>query len=187
MSVIAACATLLVGCGGSSSDVGTAPADDDELPTLVEIADVELEDHRPDLLATIGPPDAFRVTFVTVDGIDIRHDVWNYLELETRIDLVEGQIVLTGDLEPLPDGSWYPVHVDPTDFEAGMSSDDVRTRLAGIELEELEIDETPGGSALIGGQLLVTFSDDVIVSAESFPLVPDPDGLQTDLLEAVTP
>ena len=183
-------------CGGSSdgstsTDTSTDTSNDEtiELPSLAEVADVELEDHRADLLATLGPPQAFRISFVTIDGVDIRHDTWDYLELESRIDLIDGQIVLTADLEPVPDGTWYPVHVDPSDFEAGMSPDDVTARLVGVELQELDLSEVTdaGGTALVGGQLLVTFSDGVIVSAESFPLVPDPDGLQADLIEAVSP
>ena len=183
-----------IACGGSSdgpAGTGTpldeAPAS--EIPPLADVAAVELEDQRADLLAVFGPPQAFRVTFVTIDGVDVRHDTWDYLELESRIDLIDGQIVLTSDLEPTPDGTWYPIHVDPLDFEAGMSPDDVIAQLAGIELRAIDLTEVTdaGGTALVGGQLLVTFSDGIIVSAESFPLDPDPDGLLAAIIEAVTP
>lgn len=189
MAVVTLAAT---GCGGSSDDGAPADGTDEgglEVPTLAEIADVELEDQRADLLAVLGQPDAFRVTFVTVDGVAIRHDTWDYLALETRIDLVDGQVVLTSALDPIADGTWLPVHVDPGDFEAGMAPDDVRARLDGVELRDVDLSELTdaGGSALVGGQLLVTFSDDSIVSVETFPLEPDPDGLQADVIEAVTP
>lgn len=192
MVIVALVASAATGCGGSSGDdasTDTTSTDAGDVPTLADVADVELEDQRADLLAVLGQPDAFRVTFVTVDGVAIRHDTWDYLALETRIDLVDGQVVLTSALDPVADGTWLPAHVDPGDFEAGMTPDDVRARLDGVELRDVDLSELTGngGTALVGGQLLVTFADDAIVSVETFPLEPDPDGLQADVIEAVTP
>lgn len=189
---------LVAGCGGGDGGGGSdAPTGDAptggaaivDVPSLAEAMEVTLEDQRPDVRGVLGEPDAFRIALVPVEGGVVRHETWDYVELETRIDFVDGQIVLTADLEPVADGAWYPIHVDPSDFEAGMSPDDVRERLAGVELEELDLAEATGanGTALVGGQLFVTFTDGQLTSAESFMLAPDPDGLQAEVIEAVTP
>ena len=191
---MAVIAWTIASCGGSSGDDARVDEGTDDgpvldIPTFAEVTDVELDDERADLLGVLGVPEAFRIAFVPVEGTVVRRETWDYLSLEARIDLVDGRIVLTSDLEPVADGAWYPVHVDPTDFRDGMSPDDVRAQLAGVELRDVDLSEATGagGTALVGGQLLVTFSDGEIVTVETFPLVPDPDGLQQDLIEAVTP
>ena len=203
MRLVGLVAVLAVGtsaCGGSNGGDGGGVVDDGadgvldrapavDVPSLDEALASDVDDQRDDVRRVLGGPDAFRVAFVPVTGGVVRYETWDYLELETRIDFVDGAIALTADLEPLPDGSWFPHHVDPSDFVQGMSAADVGEQLAGIELQELDLSEVVDGdgTALVGGQLLVTFSDDVIVTAESFPLVPDPTGMHADLVEAVTP
>jgi hypothetical protein len=194
-SVIGVVAVLTMGvsaCGGSSGDealIDDAATQHTDVPDLAEALATDVDDQRGDVRAVLGGPDAFRVAIVPVDDGVVRHETWDYLDLATRIDFVDGQIVLTAELEAIDDGAWYPLHVDPSDFEAGMTRADVRARLDGVELHDLDLSEVvdPGGTALVGGQLFVTFSDDSLVTAQSFPLVPDPDGLQAQLVAAVTP
>jgi hypothetical protein len=180
--------TLGAGCGG---DEATEPAASGapEPPDLATAMAVELDDQRPDILATLGGPDAFRLAFVPVEGGTVRHEIWDYLELGTRLEFVDGELVFTTELEPPEDGAWYPVHLAPSEFAAGMSPEDVREQLAGVDLEEVDLSEATGegGLALVGGQVLIAFAGDELVAVETFPLVPDPDSEFEDVLEAVTP
>jgi hypothetical protein len=149
----------------------------------------EVDDQRPDILAALGGPDAFRLAFVPVEGGTVRHEIWDYLELGTRLEFVDGELVFTAELEPLEGDAWYPVHLSPTEFTEGMSPAVVREQLDGVALEEVDLSEATGegGLALVGGQVLVAFADGVLVAVETFPLVPDPDGEFDQVLEAVTP
>ena len=189
VGLVAAASLLTVTACGGGSDEGTSTSTSrEDLPSLQEALTGDLDDHRGDIERVLGQPDAFRVTFVPVDGGVVRRESWDYLELETRIDFVDGSIAFTGDLEPSADGTWYAHHVAPGDFEQGMTPSEVRAQLAGLELEELDLsDVVDEGTALVGSQLLVAFSGGEIVSAESFALAPDPDGQLAQLIETVTP
>lgn len=185
---VAASLVTVAACGGGSDGGTSTPVPPEDLPSLQEALVGDLEDHRDDIERVLGEPDAFRVVFVPIDGGVVRRESWDYLEFETRIDFVDGSIAFTGDLEPSADGTWYPHQVAPGDFEQGMSPQDVRVQLAGLELEELDLSSVVDeGTALVGSQLLVAFSAGEIVSAESFAFAPDPDGQLAQLIETVTP
>lgn len=187
VGVVGLALVALAACGGSGGDDATSG--DDDVITLSEAMSTELEDQRPSLMQVLGEPQAFRIVFVPVEGAVMRHETWDYLELGSRFDFVDGQLVLTADIDPAPDGSWLPGHISPTDFEAGMSPDDVRTQLEGVELEDVDLAEVAGegATAMVGGQLLVTFTDGELTSVETFLLEPDADGLFDATIEAVTP
>ncbi len=185
---LAAGSGLGAACGGSDGS-GPAASGVPEIPDVSTAMATPLDDQRPEIRATLGGPDAFRLAFVPVEGGTVRHEVWDYLELGTRLEFVDGELVFTADLEPLEGDAWYPVHLDPAEFVAGMTPGEVRAQLAGVALEELDLSEATGdgGFALVGGQVLIAFAGDQLVAVETFPLVPDPDGELDDLLEAVTP
>ncbi len=196
------------GCGGSgggddvtgAGDVAEVSAADevadsavggdvDDVITLEDAMATPIDDLRPNLMALVGEPQAFRIVFVpTALGV-VRHETWDYLELGSRFDFIDGQLVLMADIDHAGDGAWYPGHLSPTDFEEGMDRDEVRAQLAGVELQEVDLAEVTGegGTALVGGQLLVTFMDDVLASVETFVLEPDAQGDYDELIAAVTP
>ena len=171
---------LMAACGGDGD--GAAPIDfdvgEDAGTEAVGVegagAGIVLEDRRPDLLAELGGPDAFVVAADEVDGTLVRFESWMYYETATQIDLVDGEILWSVELEPLPDGTLYPLWYDPAEFVLLMSMEEVRSGLGGVELVEVLLDDeaVPSGVFLAGDQLLLGFVDDQLVYVETYPLSP---------------
>lgn len=158
---------LAAACGGGEPIDFGAGADEAG-------ADVVSEDRRPDLLAELGGPDAFVVSADEIDGTVVRFESWRYYEAATQVDLVDGEILWNVDIEPLPEGTLYPLWYDPTAFALLTSMEEVLSGLGDIELVEVALDdeEVPSGVLLAGDQLLLGFVDDQLVYVETFPLSP---------------
>ena len=139
--------------------------------------DTDTEDRRPDLQAELGGPDAFVVTVDEVGGRAVRFESWMYYEAATQIDMVDGEVLWTIDVEPLPDGTLYPLQYDPGEFILLASMSDVQAGLVDVDLVEVSVGEevVPGGVFLAGDQLLLGFVDDRLVYVETFPLAPEGD------------
>ena len=172
---------LVAACGGGGD--GATPIDFDASEgaateaagTEAVGAGIALEDRRPDLLAELGGPDAFVVTADEIDGTVVRFESWMYYEAATQIDLVDGEILWSVEIGPLPDGTLYPLWYDPAEFELLTSMEEVRSGLGDVELVEVALDDeaVPSGMFLAGDQLLLGFVDDQLVYVETFPLSPD--------------
>jgi len=121
----------------------------------------------------MGSPDAFVITVDEVDGVLVRAESWLYYEVATQIDLLDGEILWTVELEPLASGALYPLWFEPAQFDLLASTEDVRSGLADVELEEIGIEDEAfeSGLFLAGEQLLLGFVDDQLVYVETFPLV----------------
>jgi len=143
--------------------------------SLEEALAVSPEDRRQDILSQLGPPDAFSLEWQELEGRQVRWEEWSYFDFLSRFDFVDGELLWTLDIDPAPDGSIYAHAYDPLAFEAGLSLDEVRTRLPDISLTELPLDEAdiPGGVMVAGDQILLGFDHDELVYVQTFMLAPE--------------
>jgi hypothetical protein len=178
MAVVAA--TLQIACnaastlqkGSSDQDLDAALAQQMSLHDALQVAP---EDARPEIVDQLGPPDAFTVTMQEVEGQMVRQEEWAYFDEATRIDFVDGSLVWTVDIEPVPEGSLLASYYDPLAFQARMSLDEVRALLPGQDLAVVDLAEAdmPGGVAVAGDQILLGFDQDQLVYVQTFALAPE--------------
>jgi hypothetical protein len=50
----------------------------------------EVVDDRPGVLETLGRPDAFDISIVLVEGVEVKLESWRYYQFGTRVDFVDG-------------------------------------------------------------------------------------------------
>ena len=154
------------------------PADPEDLQAALA---AEVVDDRPGVLATLGRPDAFDISFVAVEGGQVRMESWRYYQFGTRVDFVDGEAVWTMEIEPVPAGTLFAAWYDPMDFEAGMSAAEASRVIAaaspaGAAPERIDLaeggEDLAGGSALVGDQILVGLYEDRVVYVETVALAP---------------
>lgn len=166
------------GCNLPSAAETTKPAEMREPAepemSLEEAVAVQPEDRRPTVLEEMGAPDAFTITFQELEGTVVRWEEWSYFDFDSRFDFLDGELVWTVELEPMPDGSIYAHFYDPRDFDAYMSVGAVRQLLVDQELVEIDLAEgdIPGGLILAADQILLGFDTDRLVYVETFALAP---------------
>lgn len=168
---------LLAGCnypGIKRQTDSTASFPEGEL-SLAEALAVAPEDRRPAILAAMGAPDAFSISFDTLEGQVVRSESWSYFDYGQRLDFIDGELLWTAELEPVPDGSLYAHWYTPESFSAQMSSAEARSLLAGQSLEAIDLAEggAEGGLLLVGDQILLGFEQDRLVYVETLILSPD--------------
>lgn len=132
-------------------------------------------DRRPELLAHLGSPDAWLVTADEVDGELVRFESWMYHEAATQIDLVDGEILWSVHIDPLPGGTLYPLAYRPDQFALLSSPDEIGSAFPDLRLEKVELEDesVPGAMFLVGEQLLLGFVEDRLVYAEAMTLAPE--------------
>jgi hypothetical protein len=117
-------------------------------------------DDRPGILANLGRPDAFRITFETLNSKQVRYEEWSYFDDKTEVDFIDGTLVSTVKIDPLPDGSIFASDIDPQSFQADTSMEDVKALFPDQQL--LEVDATqvgvPGGVVLAGQRILLVLT-----------------------------
>jgi len=143
--------------------------------TLEEALNTPAEDHRVRVLELMGPPDTFRLTFQELEGTDVRWEEWAYYDLGARFDFVDGQLLWTVDLEPVPDLAIYAHLYDPREFTADMSPAEAKALLADQVLSDMDLAEgdIPGGLMMGADQLMLGFDQERLVYAESYYLAPE--------------
>jgi hypothetical protein len=174
-----ACILLVASCSSPSRDADsvdeerTAP----EAPSLEEAMLVQSEDRRQTVLNEMGAPDVFSIRFEELEGQVVRWESWSYFDFDSAFDFVDGELLWTIDVEPVPDGSIYAHFYDPRDFQAYMSVAQVRSLLEGQELEQVDLSEgdIAGGLLLAGDQIMLGFDQDRLVFVETFLLAPSED------------
>ncbi len=138
-------------------------------------------DHRPRVLETLGPPDAFDISILEVEGGQIRKESWRYYQYGTRVDFVDGEAVWTVAIEPVPEGTIFAAWYDPLDFKTGMTGDEIirliaSTSPAGAEPEWIDLsqggEDLAGGATLIGDQIIVGLYEERLVYVETIALMP---------------
>ena len=140
--------------------------------SLEEALAIPPEDRRETVLTEMGAPDTFTLKFEELEGSVVRWEEWSYFEFDSRFDFIDGELIWTVELEPMPDGSIYAHFYDPYDFRAYMSEAEVRALLGDQELTEIDLTEgdIAGGLALAGDQILMGFDHDRLVYVETFAL-----------------
>lgn len=143
--------------------------------SLEEALAVEPEDRRETVLELMGPPDAFRITFQELEGSVVRMEEWSYFDALTRFDFIDGELLWTVELEPVPDGTLYAHRYDPRNFTAYMSTSQVTALLEDQELERVDLTEADieAGLIMAGDQILLGFDDDRLVYVQTFILIPE--------------
>ena len=142
---------------------------------------IAAQDERSELLARLGRPDVFTISDQEVEGGRVRYEAWQYDQFGLQVDLVDGAILWTMDIDPGPAGSIYPAWYGPLDFELGSSPDTVMKLAAElspggqpptlIDLAEGG-DELSGVLMLAGDQILFGFQDGRLVYVETVALTP---------------
>jgi hypothetical protein len=163
-SVILLSTLLIISCSSVSSltELTNSDQPSSDQMTLAEALATEPEDRRPTVLEELGAPDAFSIRFDTVEGQVVRWESWSYFDFGHSFDFVDGELLWTVELDPIPDGSLYAHFYVPDDFQPHMSTAEVRELLPGQSLVEVDLSEgdIEGGLALAGDQILLAFDQD---------------------------
>jgi hypothetical protein len=140
--------------------------------SLEEALAVPVEDRRPRVLEEMGAPDTFTIKFEALEGQVVRWEEWSYFDFNARFDFVDGELLWTVDLEPVPEDTLYAHFYDPREFEADMSEAQVRALLADQDLVSLPMNDAdvPEGMLLAGDQIVMGFDKDRLVYVETFAL-----------------
>jgi hypothetical protein len=163
---------MLAGIACNLTSVMSPPA---QAPmTLDQALAVTPRDDRPAILKQMGRPDAFRITFETLDAKPVRSEEWSYFDDKTRLDFINGTLVTTVAIEGVPDGTIFASYYDPQSFTAFMPAAAVKTLLAGQQLLEENATQVgvPGGVVVAGRQILLGFDHGQLVSVETLALTP---------------
>ena len=140
--------------------------------TLDQALAVTPRDDRPEILKRMGRPDAFKITFETLGSKVVRYEQWSYFDDQACMDFMNGTLVSTEKLDPLPDGSIFASEYNPQSFQAGMSPQDVTSLMGDTQLAQLDTaDEgVTGGLVMAGQQILLGFDQGQLVYVETLVL-----------------
>ena len=159
-----------------------SPVSEEDLNDLQAALDAEVVDHRSEVVDYLGFPDAFDIAIVEVEGGSVRRESWRYFQYGTRVDFVDGEAVLTVEIEPVPEGTLFAAWYDPRAFEAGMTVEEVSQLIreaspADAAAEQLSLspggEDLVGGEVLVGDQIMVGFYEGRLVYVETVGLVPE--------------
>ena len=172
ITVVLLGAALALGCNVSGGPAPTAeptPSPSAEGMSLTAALAIAPDDGRPTVLDKLGPPDAFSLRFDELEGQSVRWETWSYFDFGTRFDFVDGELLWTVALEPVPDGAIYAHFYVPDDFRSGMTIAQVKALLDDQILDEIDLSDVDleGGVALAGDQILLGFQDDRLVFVET--------------------
>ncbi|MBN1318149.1 MAG: hypothetical protein JXA42_21890 [Anaerolineales bacterium] len=158
------------------------PLSDEQTARLKQALHSEVEDQRSELLRLLGRPDAFSLVEVLVEDEPVRRESWFYFRYLTRIDLVDGQAVMTVDLEETPVETIFPAWYDPLTFPKGMSGREAiqqagKASPAGAVPTQIDSsglgEELAGGEMWVGDQIVLGIFDGRLVYVETVPLFPE--------------
>ena len=143
--------------------------------SLAQALAVTPVDNRPGILKQLGEPDAFTISFEDLNGKTVREDEWSYFDDQTRVDFVDGTLVWTLTIDPMPDTTLYASLFDPLAFNPQMTPDDARTLFPDQMLLEVDTADNgyPGGLVLAGSQIVMGFDQGHLVYVETFALAPE--------------
>ena len=160
-----------------------------EAITLSQALAVSPEDRRPTVLDELGIPDAFSIRFEELEGQVVRWESWSYFDFGHAFDFVDGELLWTVELEPIPDASLYAHFYAPDDFRPHMSTAEVRELLVWQSLAEIDLSEgeIEDGVILAGDQILLGFDNDRLVYVETLILTPAESGRLAGPLPTPTP
>lgn len=175
--ITASLACNMPGVGGESET-------SEDLEDFQAVLTSEVIDDRPGVLEYLGVPDAFDISIVKVEGVEVRMESWCYFQFATRVDFVDGEAVWTVEIDPMPEGTIFAAWYDPLSFETGMTGAEVSQVVAdaspaGATPQVIDLSEggedLAGGLALIGDQIMIGLSGDRLVYVETVAMVPTGD------------
>jgi len=128
-------------------------------------------DDRPEVLGYLGRPDAFTISIVVAENVNVRMESWRYYQFGTRVDFVDGEAAWTMEIDPAPDGAIFPAWFDPRAFQEGMTTAEAARAAAaaspaGAEPEMIHVasggEELEGSVCQVGDQIVIGLQDDRI-------------------------
>jgi hypothetical protein len=133
------------------------------------------EDNRPEIMRQMGSPDAFTLTFEQLNGQTVRQEEWSYFDDKTRFDFVDGSLLWTVAIQPMPDATIFASTYDPQDFKPDMTLKNVQALLfpQALVIEDTAANGIPGGQMVAGDQILLGFDHDQLVYVQTFPSMPE--------------
>lgn len=171
------------------SNLRTTKDDSDaqnELAELQEALKIDLIDHRPEVYAYLGRPDAFDIAVIEVEGVLVRMESWRYYQYGTQVDFVDGSAIWVVEIDPMPEGTIFAAWYDPMAFFDGItgtSAIQIATDASPDNMAPQIIDLAEGGEDLVGGyalvgdQIVIGLFQDQVVYVETIAFVPE-GGLQ---------
>ena len=167
-------------CNLPISGIGLSPEIDTE--TLAEALAGDLVDHRPEVYAFLGRPDAFDISVIEVEGTLVRMESWRYYQYGTQVDFVDGRALWVVELDPAPDGTLFAAWYDPLDFVDGITGTEavnvvMTSSPTGFAPYRIDLatggEDLAGGFALVGDQIIIGLVDDQVVYVETIALMPE--------------
>jgi hypothetical protein len=143
--------------------------------TLDQALEVTPRDDRPGILEQMGQPDAFRITFEPLNSKMTRYEEWSYFDDQTQFDFMDGTLIDTVQLEPVPDGTIFASNYNPLSFQPQMTTSQVKSILSSVQFTELDTSDAgqAGGMILAGQQILLGFDQGQLVYVETLLLTPE--------------
>ncbi len=182
---------LLIGLACTSGLLPTRDGRDDptfgvDSEDLIEALTNEVIDHRPEVYAYLGRPDAFDIAIVEVAGVHVRRESWRYYQYGTQVDFVDGSALWVIEIDPMPPDTLFAAWYDPLAFYDGITGSEAvqvaaAASPAGMEPRRIDLaeggEDLAGGFALVGDQIVIGLYEDQVVYVETIALVPE-GGLQ---------
>ena len=173
---------MIVSLGCNLTNLVMKSDTSEENEELMAALSSEVFDDRPEIVEFLGIPDAFDISIVEVEGVNVRMESWRYYQYGTRVDFVDGEAIWTIEIEPLPDGTICAAWYNPLDFEVGMSAAEAiqvaaAASPAGFVPELIDLSEggedLMDGSVLVGDQITIGLYGDQVVYVETYALAPE--------------
>lgn len=149
---------------------------------LVFALEGKLTNHRTEIYADLGRPDAFDISIVEVEGVPVRRESWRYYQYGAQVDFVEGAALWVVELDPVPEETLFAAWYDPLDFMDGITGAQaiqVATAASPTGVVPQRIDLAQGGQDLVGGfalvgdQIIIGLFEDQVVFVETIALMPE--------------
>jgi len=129
-------------------------------------------DERPNVMARLGKPDSFFITFEeNEDGSISRYEEWSYIDQQTIIIFIDG-VMMGSEITDSGGGLitapfWY----DPFQFTEQSKLTDIK-EITGNELKKMDVIAEFGENVELyaGDQILVGFSNGILEYVETFAI-----------------
>lgn len=172
-------ALLVVVALAAACSTGESGWSDDD---IVAAFSADTVDDREGVLASMGTPDTFAISWEDVGGKVTKVESWGYHVFATRVDFIDEEAALTTDL-PIPDhNTIYPGWYHPEAFTALMPTTDALAVAgdaspAGHTPEKVDLsgggEDTARLDLYAGDQIMLGFLDGQLVYVETVALATD--------------
>ena len=189
LTIIVIGAFLIASCSiiDNITNLGAREKSGSKSMTIEEAMAVEIEDRRTTVLAEMGLPDAFSIRFDILEGEVVRWESWSYFDFGNCFEFLDGELLWTVELEPVPDSTLYAHLYSPFDFQPHTSKNEILAYFNGRPFEEISLSDQgiENGLLLIGDQIMLGFEQDKLVYVET--LILEPDDVSGWMIPTLTP